>query len=259
MEIKDTAMGIACLENQLESIVKKSSAKRKLAIIAAAVALVLLTMVAAWFIGRNQAKQNAAAEIMELKTLLREQKLQIQELIDTPAVADAVSPKINLGIIYSEINEISELATMEYLFTDAAKFTDSKQFKNWNIPFTEKSFILKWNGVIKAGVKLDLVTIEVKEDENKIIVSVPAAEILSYEIDSDSVEVLDEKNNIFNNITVDDKVKFDAATEDAMKQRAIENGLLEKAQKNAENILLRLLQADPAIGSNYTIEFVVAE
>ena len=113
--------------------------------------------------------------------------------------------------------------------------------------------------MIKAGVKLDLVTIEVKEDENKIIVSVPAAEILSYEIDSDSVEVLDEKNNIFNNITVDDKVKFDAATEDAMKQRAIENGLLEKAQKNAENILLRLLQADPAIGSNYTIEFVVAE
>jgi hypothetical protein len=196
---------------------------------------------------------------MELKTLLREQKLQIQELIDTPAMADTVSPKINLGIIYSEINEISELATMEYLFTDAAKFTDSKQFKNWNIPFTEKSFILKWNGVIKAGVKLDLVTIEVKEDENKIFVSVPAAEILSYEIDSDSVEVLDEKNNIFNNISVDDKVKFDAATEDAMKQRAIENGLLEKAQKNAENILLRLLQADPAIGSNYTIEFVVSE
>ena len=55
---------------------------------------------------------------------------------------------------------------------------------------------------------------------------------------------------------MDDKIKFDAATEEAMKQRAIENGLLEKAQANAEEILLRLLQANPAIGTEYTIEFV---
>ena len=188
--------------------------------------------------------------------MIEEQDEKIQELIETPIVVSPVNPEIKLDIIYSEIKSISELATMEYLFTDAAEFTDSKQIKSWNIPFTEKSFILKWDGVIKAGVKLDLVTIDVNQDEKKITVSVPTAEILSYQIDTDSVEVLDEKDNIFNKISVDDKIKFDAATEEAMKQRAIENGLLEKAQANAEEILLRLLQANPAIGTEYTIEFV---
>ena len=71
--------------------------------------------------------------------------------------------------------------------------------------------------------------------------------------------MLDEKDNIFNNITIDDKVKFDAKTENAMKQRAIENGLLEKAQKNAEDILKLLIQADAAVGDNYTIEFVASK
>ena len=60
-------------------------------------------------------------------------------------------------------------------------------------------------------------------------------------------------------ITIDDKVKFDAKTENAMKQRAIENGLLEKAQKNAEDILKLLIQADAAVGDNYTIEFVASK
>ena len=257
MEIIDTnEEENAGLQKELVRIAKKSKAKRKLITIAVVAVLVLLTVGGAWLSGRRQAKENAEAEIAELKAMIEEQDEKIQELIETPIVVSPVNPEIKLDIIYSEIKSISELATMEYLFTDAAEFTDSKQIKSWNIPFTEKSFILKWDGVIKAGVKLDLVTIEVNQDEKKITVSVPTAEILSYQIDTDSVEVLDEKDNIFNKISVDDKIKFDAATEEAMKQRAIENGLLEKAQANAEDILLRLLQANPAIGTEYTIEFV---
>ena len=244
------------LQKELVRLAKKSKLKRKFIAIAVVAVLVLLTVGGAWLSGRRQAKENAEAEIAELKAMIEEQDEKIQELIETPIVVSPVNPEIKLDIIYSEIKSISELATMEYLFTDAAEFSDSRQIKTWNIPFTEKSFILKWDGVIKAGVKLDLVTIEVNQDEKKITVSVPTAEILSYQIDTESVEILDEKDNIFNKISVDDKIKFDAATEEAMKQRAIENGLLEKAQANAEEILLRLLQANPAIGTEYTIEFV---
>ena len=257
MEIIDTNIEEKeSLQKELIRLAKKSKLKKKLIAFAVVFAIVLVTISAAWLSGRKQAKENAEAEIAALKAMIEEQDEKIQELIETPIVVSPVNPEIKLDIIYSEIKSISELATMEYLFPDAAEFSDSRQIKTWNIPFTEKSFILKWDGVIKAGVKLDLVTIEVNQDEKKITVSVPTAEILSYQIDTDSVEVLDQKNNIFNKITVDDKIKFDASTEEAMKQRAIENGLLEKAQANAENILLRLLQANPAIGTEYTIEFV---
>ncbi|MGN1015445.1 MAG: DUF4230 domain-containing protein, partial [Faecousia sp.] len=195
------------IQKELVRIAKKSEFKRKLIFIVVLSAIALLIIFAAWLYGRSQAKKNAESEIAELKTMLQEQEDKIQELIETPIVASRVNPEIILDLLHSEINNIGELATVEYLFTDASKFSDSRQIKNWNIPFTEKSFILKWNGVIKAGVKLEQVTIEVNEEEKKIIVSVPPAEILSYVIDNDSVEVLNEKDNIFNNITVDDKIK----------------------------------------------------
>lgn len=150
MEIIATEEENGGLRKTLVRRTKMSKAKRKLILIAAIFVLILLTVVAAWLYGRNQAKQNAEAEIAELKTMIEEQKKQIQELIETPIVVSPVNPEIQLDIIYSEINEIGELATMEYLFTDAAEFTDSRQIKNWNIPFTEKSFILKWDGVIKS-------------------------------------------------------------------------------------------------------------
>ena len=106
---------------------------------------------------------------------------------------------------------------------------------------------------------MNQVIIEVDKSGKKIFVSIPSASILSYEVDNDSVELLDEKNNIFNRISVDDKIDFDASTEEAIKNRAIENGILEKAQKNAEDILTRLIQSDPAVSSNYTIEFSVIQ
>ena len=238
-------------------LAKTNNFKKKLISLAVILAIMLIAAAVAWFNGMNIANKNAKQKLAELEKTIQEQQSQIKELKESPIVVSPASPTINLELIHSEINNIGELATTEYLFTDAAKFSDSKQIKNWNIPFTEKSFILRWSGKIKAGVELSKVTIDVDAESKKIVVSVPTAKILSYSVDSDSVEVLNEKDNIFNNISVDDKVKFDAKTEEAMKNRAIENGLIEKAQKNAEDILLRLIQSDPVAHDNYTVEFVI--
>jgi hypothetical protein len=144
------------------------------------------------------------------------------------------------------------LATVNYLFTNAARFTDSKQIKNWNIPFTEKSFIVKWDGEIRAGVMVDEVEIVVDADEMKVTVYIPAAQIFSYSVTN--AEVLDEDNNIWNQITVDDKLKFDEKTEQEMRDRAILSGLLEEAQESAEEIIVRLFTANKMISEQYSIE-----
>ena len=44
-----------------------------------------------------------------------------------------------------------------------------------------------------------------------------------------------------------------------MKDRAVRQGLLEQAQKNAEDIIARLLMAYEPIGYDYNIVFQVAE
>lgn len=231
--------------------------KKRLIAFGLAAAFLLLILGGAWVVGRKQAKAKYEDTVAELLQKIEEQDKRIQELIENPIVVSSVSPEIRLDVIASEIQEIGELATVEYLFTDAARFSDSKQIKNWNIPFTEKSFTIKWDGVIKAGIQVDEIVLELEESETgkKIIVTLPAAQILSYDVDEKNVEVLDEKDNIFNNISINDKVKLDESTEEAMKKRAIENGILEDAQVNAENIITALLLSNPDIAGNCSIEF----
>ena len=175
-----------------------------------------------------------------------------EKIAEKPIVLDAITPEIVMDVMSSEIKGIGELATVNYLFTNAARFTDSKQIKNWNIPFTEKSFIVKWDGEIRAGVMVDEVEIVVDADEMKVTVYIPAAQIFSYSVTN--AEVLDENNNIWNQITVDDKLKFDAETEAEMRERAIQSGLLEEAQESAEEIIVKLFTANKMISEQYSIE-----
>ena len=243
----------------VKSIAKKHKLKMRLIAVAVVCVLLLAVFAGAWIAGNGRGKSRAEEKIAQQEEKIASLENEIKELMENPIVVSPAAPKIVLDEIYKEINNIGELATVEYLFTDTAVFSDSKQIKNWNIPFTEKSFTVRWDGRIKAGIDITGVSIEVNEEAKNIIVNVPAATILSYEIFTDSVEVFDEKNNVFNPISIEDKVEVDAKSEDAMRERAIDNGLLEKAQENAENILRSLLTTNPAILDMYEINFVVGE
>ena len=238
---------------ELRSMVVVRKWKRRLIATGLVCLLVLVVFVAEWLIGRNQASLSAQEEIERLQAQLEQSKSSVLPTVEIPVTP--AEPVIDVDVLYSEILDIGELATVEYLFTDAAKYSQTMQYKDWDIPFTEKSFVLKWNGIIKAGVDLQAVEITVDKENKRITVTLPKAEILSYQVDTDSIEVLDERDSIFNNLTIEDKKKFDIDTEETMRQRAIDNGLLDKAWANAREIIKRLLLANPEIDGKYSIEF----
>ena len=255
------------LQQELVRFAKKHKLRRKLISAAIIIAVFLVSILSAWLVGNIQAKKklenSLTGQDIKQEEALQEKDAEIQaledriqELIDTPVVETRISPKIALEIIESELENIGELATTEYVFTDAARFSDSKQIEkwNWNVPGTEKSFVAKWDGKIKAGIQIDQIKIDINETDYVIHITLPSAEILSYE--TFNVEVLDEKNNIFNPISIEDKSQQDEKTKEEMIDRAIENGLLELAQTNAEGIIASLLCVNPDITSDYTIEFV---
>ena len=149
------------------------------------------------------------------------------------------------------------MATVEYLYTDAGKFEDPARLFGKEVPFsfTTKSFIAKWDGVIKAGVDVNEVTVTVREFSKEIIVHIPQAKILSHEISEESIETLDEKNGFFNSIKIDDVRAFDTVSKEAMEQRAIENGILDKAYENAKAIIHKLVATGIPEEVEYTITF----
>jgi len=92
-------------------------------------------------------------------------------------------------------------------------------------------------------------------EESTIKVSLPRAEIFSYE--TKKTEVMEEKDTIFNPIKITDTVKFNEETAEFMKLRAVGNGLLEQAQTNAEGIIKNIIISSVENIQDYTIEFSV--
>lgn len=209
-------------------------------------------MVATIFVkGYSSAKEKYEDTITQLEA-------EVDRLSDPIAVYEEASREIDINVVNVEIQEIGELATLEYLYTDAGKFEDPKQLFGKDVPFTTKSFIAKWDGIIKAGVDISQVTAEVDSNNKEVVIHIPKAEILSHEIDSESVETLDQKNGLFNPVSVEDVREFDEKSKEKMEERAIENGILDKAFENAESIIEKLI--DPMIQEfEYTVRFEVIE
>ena len=199
--------------------------------------------------------------IIILFSIVLNQNKKIKDLKDTPMVVNPITTEISLDTIKSKMGNIGELTSQEFFYTNAGKFSDPKEIGNITLPFafTTKSFVAKWDGSIKAGVNLEDVTITTNETSKQIIVKMPKAKILSHEVDSESFEALDEKNGLFNSIKIDDYKKFETTCKTEMEERAIGNGLLEKATTNAQDIIRNIINTDVVAQQNYEIVFEITE
>ena len=161
----------------------------------------------------------------------------------------------------SGLNDIGELASEEYYFSRSETVTDSKTFDfsslgiDWKgtIPLTTNSFTYRYDGVIKAGIDFRKVNVETDEENRKITIILPKAEILSSEVDPDSYKFYEIKNNILNPISPEDYAISFADLVHAEEERAIEKGLVDRAQKNAEELVKNFVRS-VAVSEDYNID-----
>lgn len=147
--------------------------------------------------------------------------------------------------IKNSFNDIAELATEEYSFTDVGKKTkDDAQLFGVNIPFTGNSFLLTYSGTVKAGIR-DISQVEVTVDDNAKTITIcpPQVEILDASIDPSTAEVYDQTFNPISQISVDDVTSFLAEQEDEATQDALDGGVLDKARSHTEEILVAHVHA----------------
>ncbi len=147
--------------------------------------------------------------------------------------------KPSVSVIEGELSEIAELASAEYYYTNMAKYENYTEFYGVKIPFTTTRFIIAYDGVIKAGIKMG--NVKVQTSDRQIIITLPEAEILSHEIDYDSLAITDETYSIFNHLEITDYNQFYADQSKVVEEKALSRGLLEKAIENARMILTNFL------------------
>lgn len=161
-------------------------------------------------------------------------------------------PAITSDLLGEQLRSVQELATVAYYYTNMGRFENQADFYGWKVPFTTKSFLISYDGVIKAGVNLEETTVDVDEAAGTVTVTLTESKILSHEIPEDSLEVFDERDNLFNPITIDDYAGFTKDQKEKMEQRAIDNGLLTSADDKARTAVQSFLLLLPEMES-YTL------
>jgi hypothetical protein len=150
-------------------------------------------------------------------------------------------PGYSSSTIMNRITHIQELALVKHNYTGVISYKDYMKFLNINIPLTDKYFLLKYNGYLKAGVDFSRVKIDVQNDST-IHVSIPKPKILDTVIDEKSVEVFNESENAFNPIKISDYNEALAREKNNMIKDAIDQGILSDATEQAKIVLRTMLE-----------------
>ena len=165
--------------------------------------------------------------------------------------------KITSTTIKNQLTEINEHALYSYDYSKVGKFSNKLSFNGLKIPLTLKTFIITYYGSIKAGI--DLKQAKISIDNDQLNITLPAAKILSHEIDEKSIEVYDESSNIFNQISINDYKSFATKEKKKNEKEAISNGILEKSKTKAEQTLTTYLQAIPEIKDHYKLNITIED
>ena len=149
--------------------------------------------------------------------------------------------KKNTSAIMDTIYKVLEITTTKYNYTNIVTFKKDKTINNIKIPFTEKSFIVKYNGVIKAGITGD--DIKVTKNTGEIIhIEIKKCVILDHYIDQENVYVYDIKNSIFNKLTINEVFEELNKYKAEYEKEIMSEGFIKEIKKNTEGSLKTTLE-----------------
>ncbi len=163
---------------------------------------------------------------------------------------------IDVTVLRESMEKNNELSTAKYLYTDSIAVFDQNTLEQLGlpgivVPFTGATYILQFDGVIKAGYDLNEATVEPKGDDT-IVLTLPAPKVLSHE--TDNARLVHEEQNIMNPLHAGEESDWIAGRKGEMEERATSLGLFEEAQQNAKVTFQSLFE--PAIPEGATLEVV---
>ena len=172
------------------------------------------------------------------------------------ACSDTEPAPVDMEPKTSQMKAICELAVMDCYYHNVAKYElkDAEGFLWWT---KDKNFWIEYSGVVTIGIDVSRVTVEI--DGTKVIISIPAAEVLSYTVDSSS---LTEDSYIVAQdsaaIEAEDEIEaFSVAQADLEATASQDTALLASAQQQAQQLLEDYItNIGKATGKSYTIEWI---
>ena len=147
--------------------------------------------------------------------------------------------KDNIKVI-NTLSQVLNINTVKYNYSNIVEIKKDKSINNIKIPFTEKLFIIKYNGVINGGVKPEDIEI-VNNTGNEISIEIKKCQILDHYIDDENIYIYDVKSSIFNKLDIQEVLDDMSNYKREYEEKIISEGFMEEIQENTkvsiENIL----------------------
>lgn len=131
--------------------------------------------------------------------------------------------------VLNTISQVLEVNTVRYNYSNIITIKKDKSINDIKIPFTEKSFIVKYNGVVNGGITSKDIKI-IKNDGKDITIEVKAPRILQHYIDDKNIYIYDVKSSIFNKLEVQEVLNDINKYKNEYEKKLIEEGFLEEVK-----------------------------
>lgn len=142
--------------------------------------------------------------------------------------------------VLDTISQVLELNTVRYNYSNIVTIKKDKSINNIKIPFTEKSFIVKYDGVINGGITAKDINI-LNNNGKEITIEIKKIRILQHYIDDKKIYIYDIKNSIFNKLDIqeifNDINKYKEEYEEKLIREGFFNEVQNKTKLSLENML----------------------
>ena len=159
---------------------------------------------------------------------------------------------------FSAISSVCELATLKCYYHNVAKSeTEASGLFKW-LGKGYKKIWTEYSGIVELGIDVSKVSVEKPTADAVVKVTIPDAEILSVDLDEDSMSEPLTDTGFMTKITKEEETEALAEAQNHMEETAKENGnLLNQAKERAKSLIEGYVKnVGEQIGKEYTVEWV---
>lgn len=144
--------------------------------------------------------------------------------------------------VLDTITQMIEINTIKYHYSNIIDIQKDKRINDIKLPFTEKYFVVRYEGIINGGINMNDVEVEIVGDK-EVHINIKNVGIKDHFIKDESVYVYDSSETIFNKIEIQEVFDDISNYKVEYERKVISEGFLDEVKKSVENELKVLVRA----------------
>ena len=202
-------------------------------------------------------QQTAAESSAEEVPVPLPEALPAETVPEPEPVAEPLPP--DADAVREMLKPAEPLFTQTYCYTDSDSYETHNEMFGKKVPFTTESVVLTYDGTICMGIDTAQIGYAVDPSQKQITVTLPQPELLSHDLDEDSIRYYDVKSSIFRSSSIADYTALiREIKQDVCKKVVNDRGFDRLTTENAETVIRSWLSGFEKT-QDYKVVFAVSE